>query len=288
MLLLTATTDKLQLVTSAAATVDVHASYMDHTLSTDNVEGGRQNTAISTATTTDIVAAPASGVVRNVKTLHIRNTHASTPTDVTVVFDANATDFELHKATLAAGETLQYVEGVGFAEPAAAAPPIVYNASLADQGPGFATDTYIDGSNLLIGGRIKVGTILRWIVHATKTAAGSATPIWIIRFGTAGTIADTARCTMTSPAGTAASDTARWEIDAVCRVSSATGVFAAAVGCEHTLDSTGFSVGNGAARVTSGTFDTTVAGIQAGISVNGGASAAWTIQAVTAEAVNLA
>jgi hypothetical protein len=114
MLLLTATTDKLQLVTSAAATVDVHASYMDHTLSSDNVEGGRQLTAITTATTTDIVAAPASGVVRNVKALLVRNKHASTSCDVTVVYDANGTDYELHKVTLAAGEGLEYVEGVGY------------------------------------------------------------------------------------------------------------------------------------------------------------------------------
>jgi hypothetical protein len=114
MLLLTATTDKIQLVTSAAVTVDVHASWMDHTLATDNVEGGRTNTAITTATTTDIVPVPGSGVTKNVKTLHIRNKHASTQVDVTVLFDQNGTDFELFKATLRAGETLEYVEGIGF------------------------------------------------------------------------------------------------------------------------------------------------------------------------------
>jgi hypothetical protein len=114
MLLLATTTDKLRLVTSAAATVDVHASYMDHTVSTDDVVGSKQNTAISTATTTDIVSAPSSGVIRNVKALIIRNKHASTSTDVTVTFDQNATVFELHKVTLAAGEGLEYVEGVGF------------------------------------------------------------------------------------------------------------------------------------------------------------------------------
>lgn len=118
MLLLISTTDKLQLVTSAAATVDVVASYMD----SDNanppvVQGDTMNTqltAITTATTTDIVAAPASNERRNVKTIHIRNKHATTATDVTVMFDRSATDYELHKANLLPGEALEYVEGIGF------------------------------------------------------------------------------------------------------------------------------------------------------------------------------
>ncbi len=36
---------------------------------------------------------------RNVKTLHVRN-RDTTPTSVTVVYDANGTDTELHKALL--------------------------------------------------------------------------------------------------------------------------------------------------------------------------------------------
>ena len=114
MLNLAATTDKLQLVTSAAVTVDVHASYAD--LSGTTVTPGRKNTAITTATTTDIVASPGASTVRNIKTLHIRNKHATTPVDVTVLYEGSATDanVELHKATLLAGEMLEYVEGIGF------------------------------------------------------------------------------------------------------------------------------------------------------------------------------
>lgn len=112
MLNLVLTTDKLQLVTDAAATVDVHASFAD--LSGTTVTPGKQNTAITTATTTDIVAAPGASTTRNVKTLHIRNKHATLAVSVTVVFDANGTDYELHKATLLAGEALEYIEGIGF------------------------------------------------------------------------------------------------------------------------------------------------------------------------------
>lgn len=113
-MLLLKNTDKLQLVSSAAASLDVHCSFMDHTTSNDDVVGDRQNTAITTATTTDIVATPSAGVIRNVKTVNIRNKHASLACDVTVVYDANATDFELHKATIDPGETLEYVEGLGW------------------------------------------------------------------------------------------------------------------------------------------------------------------------------
>lgn len=116
MLILAATTDKIQLVTSAAVTIDVHASYVDHTTATDNVVAGRKNTAITTATTTDIVAVPASGDIRNVKAINIRNKHASTSCDITVVYEGSGTDFdvELFKVSLLAGQTAEFVEGIGW------------------------------------------------------------------------------------------------------------------------------------------------------------------------------
>lgn len=118
MIQLAATTDKLQLVTDAAVTVDVHVSFMDASMDNPPVVQGdtssRQNTAISTATTTDILAAPGASTLRNAKTINIRNKHASTSVGVTVVFDQNGTDFELVKVILLAGQTLEYVEGVGW------------------------------------------------------------------------------------------------------------------------------------------------------------------------------
>lgn len=115
MLVLTSTTDKLQLLTSAAGSIDVAAFYIDRDQSTGAVgAANRQLTTISTATTTDIVAAPGATTTRNIKQLHVRNKHATISCDVTVLFDANATDYELHKVTLRPGEALEYVEGVGF------------------------------------------------------------------------------------------------------------------------------------------------------------------------------
>lgn len=112
MLIMTATTDKIQVITDVTNTVDVHASWMDYNGTT--VTPGRTNTAITTATTTDIVAAPASSTQRNVKTIHIRNKHATSAVTITVQFNQNATLFELHKLVLNAGDALEYIEGVGF------------------------------------------------------------------------------------------------------------------------------------------------------------------------------
>lgn len=114
-MILAAATDKYQLVTSAAATVDVSAAYIDSNSSTGAFTGGgKQNTAISTAATTDILAAPAASTLRRMKFLSVRNKDASLTGDVTVVFNQNGTSFEVHKTTLAPNESLNYIEGIGF------------------------------------------------------------------------------------------------------------------------------------------------------------------------------
>lgn len=112
MILLASTSDKLQVVSSAAVTVDVHASWVDNASGT--ITPGRTNSAITTATTTDVVASPAGSTQRNVKTLNIRNKHASSSNTITVKHTDGTTAVELFNATLLAGEELIYVEGVGF------------------------------------------------------------------------------------------------------------------------------------------------------------------------------
>lgn len=115
MIHLLGTTDKLQLITSSAANIDVVASYFDAVASgLTSPIGGRQATTIAAAATTDIVATPAASAIRNVKSLFIRNRHASLSCDVTVIVNISATLYELHKATLRASEALEYIEGLGF------------------------------------------------------------------------------------------------------------------------------------------------------------------------------
>jgi len=112
MLLLASTSDKLQITTTQAVATDVHASFVD--LSGTTVTPGRLNTAISTATTTDVVASPAASTQRTVKSLLVRNKHASTAQVVTVIHTDGTTAVELIKVTLGAGECLHYVEEAGF------------------------------------------------------------------------------------------------------------------------------------------------------------------------------
>lgn len=289
MLILVTTTDTLRVITSAVCDVDVVASHMDCSQASPPIMDQPETsvTNITTATTTTIVAAPGGTKRRNVKTATIRNAHASTPVDVTVTLERSATVYELVKMTLLAGETLEYIEGVGwFKVGTVNNNPEVYNASLAAMAAGFAADTYVTGSNLAIGGRTKAGTIFKWHIHMTKTAAGIATPSVVLRFGTAGAIGDTARVTMAGPAQTGVVDEAVLEIEAVVWTAGASGVVHGEMGIEHSA-----AVAAGFAEmfdaVTSSAFDLTVAGLQVGVSMNGGASAAWTVNQTIAEAFNL-
>jgi hypothetical protein len=113
MINLVGTSDIIRLITSSTANIAVHASWMD--LSGTTVTPGRTNTAISSAATTTIVAAPAVSTQRNIKTLTISNTHASTVNTVTVRYFDGTTEFQLFKRDLAAGEMVVYDEdGGGF------------------------------------------------------------------------------------------------------------------------------------------------------------------------------
>lgn len=108
MLLLTSTSDLIQIVTASAADIQVHASYVDNDAGT--VTPRRQNTLISTATTTTVVPSPSSGVQRNVKGLYITNNHATTSCFVEVKHTDGTTTAEIIGVTLLPGENLAYRE----------------------------------------------------------------------------------------------------------------------------------------------------------------------------------
>lgn len=112
MLLLASTSDLLQLITASAIDTEVHASWVDNNAGV--ITPGRTNTNPTTATTTTIVAAPAASVLRNVKTLNIRNNDASNVQTITVRHTDGTTIVDLFKCILSAGEVLVYVEGIGW------------------------------------------------------------------------------------------------------------------------------------------------------------------------------
>lgn len=104
MIILASTADLVRVVTSHAALVEVHASYVD--LNGTTVTPGRLNTLISTATTKTVVASPASSTVRNIKHLNITNDHASQSCNVTVEHTDGTTAIELMAFTLLPGENM--------------------------------------------------------------------------------------------------------------------------------------------------------------------------------------
>ena len=105
MINLASTSDLIQVVTSHAAQVEVHASWVD--LNGTTVTPGRTNTpAITTATTTTTVASPASSTVRNVKHLNITNDHASQSCIVTVEHTDGTTVVEMMSYVLLPGENM--------------------------------------------------------------------------------------------------------------------------------------------------------------------------------------
>lgn len=109
MILLTSTSDELRLVTSDASSIDVQSSWAERAGST--VTPGRTNTLISTAATTVIVASPGASNQRTVKTVSIRNRHATQACRVTVVHrQSGPTDAEMLSALLPPGSSLCYDE----------------------------------------------------------------------------------------------------------------------------------------------------------------------------------
>jgi hypothetical protein len=170
----------------------------------------------------------------------------------------------------------------------------ILNNSVAAQGAGFATDTYLTGSSIpLLSVVPKVGTMYQCTFDVSKSAAGTAAPVLIVRYGTVGTVADTARLTFTFPAQTAIADVGMFTVWALFRTvgSATTAVLQGRAALTHkgtATGLTGLSVEPGpVVQVTSAGFDSTVASSIIGLSVNGGGSAAWTVQLVEAMVSNL-
>lgn len=105
MLLLTSTSDIIRIVTgSAVSTITVQADWLDNASGT--ITSGRTNTAITTATTTTVVASPAGSTQRNVTGLYITNNSAASSSQVTVQHFDGTTSADIMGVTLLAGESM--------------------------------------------------------------------------------------------------------------------------------------------------------------------------------------
>ena len=105
-IVLEASTDSLELVTTTAAGIDYDCSWTDNT--TTAFSPGKSAGAISSATTTTVIAAPAASTQRNVLNCTFRNTSTTTSNVLTVQRDISATNRTKYSTTLAPGETLAF------------------------------------------------------------------------------------------------------------------------------------------------------------------------------------
>lgn len=196
-------------------------------------------------------------------------------------------DTQATPTTPAAGKAILYADsgtkrGVNIEDSGTVRGILSRSVSNASQGAGFAVDTYITSSNLLIPTcGIQVGQTYRWRVALSKTAAGVAAPIIIIRLGAAGAIGDAAIVTLTGQAATAAISGGFLDVQASIRSVGAAGVMAASFGFATGI----LGFGGGIDGVSAG-FDTTGrSGQFMGVSYNGGAAAVITVTNVTAELI---
>lgn len=295
MILLASTSDKIQVITTAAGKIDVYAAFMDYdSTASPTVSGGRRNFAITTATTTDVVPSPAAATtLRNLKNLKISNNHATITNTVTVQHTDGTTVIQLEQLTLLPGERMAIDENGHIRafdslgrEKVQGNALSTGNANTADV-TANAADTYLTGGSLNISGRVQAASFFKWRFRLTKTAAGVAAPTFNIRTGTAGAVGDASRVLFTGAAQTAVVDTAMIEMDAILRSVGATAVLSAVIRMDHTSAD---AAGLGTLRyllTTSASFDITPANTVIGVSCNPGAAGVWTFQNISIEANNL-
>jgi hypothetical protein len=166
------------------------------------------------------------------------------------------------------------------------------NASTSTQ-TGFSSDTYLSGSTVTIssGADWKQRGKYHCVFDMAKTAAGSATPIIIVRMGTAGTTSDSAICTLTFSVGSNATDSGLFEVNATFRSvgSGTSAVLQTVAECRHVGNTIGGPktglVTAGAIEVqtsTSSGFNSTTP-TKIGVSFNGGTSFSGTCTLVQSD-----
>ena len=112
-MLLTTTSDKIQVLNSAAGDIDIFAFWTD--LNGTTVTTDRKTTpGVGTATTTDAVLAPAASTQRKVKYFSVHNESTTVAQTVEVYHFDGTNSNELHRATLGPLETIIYSEGGGW------------------------------------------------------------------------------------------------------------------------------------------------------------------------------
>jgi hypothetical protein len=103
--ILDSTTKSLEVVTTTTAAVDYFCSYVDFT--SGAATPGDTQGAITTATTTTYVSAPAASTQRQLRRCSFRNKSTSASNKLTFQKDVSATNYEAYSVTLAPGESVK-------------------------------------------------------------------------------------------------------------------------------------------------------------------------------------
>lgn len=115
MIILSATTDKIQVVLSAAVGSTqwpCYASYRD-TKSGATLVPGRAVATTDSTTVVDFIAAPSANTQRGIDYITIQNADSGAG-EITIRYNANGTTYTLAKFMLAAGEKLEYTSANGW------------------------------------------------------------------------------------------------------------------------------------------------------------------------------
>ena len=112
MIYLASTSDILQVVTSSANPVNVHATFTD--LSGTTVTPGRTNTSIAAATTTGVVASPSASNTRKIKFLSVFNDHATAAQNIVIRHTDGTTVADLWAGSVPAQTGVVFDEKCGW------------------------------------------------------------------------------------------------------------------------------------------------------------------------------
>lgn len=291
----TASTDLLKVVAGSNADLDCIVSFIEASQATPPVPDWpeTQFTNVPNTTATTILSAPNASSIRKIKAVSIVNTHASVSTTVRVYIERTGPVLwdVFNTVTLAPGESLTFTEANGWFHNKASTVILPTAAAITAQIASHSADTYYLGMPTTYNNatRLRAGSVFRWAFRASK-GGGTATPVYTIRYGTAGTTADTARVTITGAAQTAVADEAYIIVEATFRAIGASAVLVGQVHLLHRLATTGFSVTASnvfATPVVSATFDSGVNNSIIGLSVNPGTSGAWVTDECILEGLNL-
>jgi hypothetical protein len=113
-IVLNATTDSLELTTSAAVSTDYHVSFATVDATSLTFVPSSNSANVATATTTTIVSAPSAGTVRQVKFASVRNRSTTTAQTITVKVDVSTTEYHVFAATLQPGDTAVFTDAQGW------------------------------------------------------------------------------------------------------------------------------------------------------------------------------